>query len=114
MNTNQNPEKDPIDGLVRQWSVPKALPPGFQEQVWQRIAQANRKTTPSAWSSLWALLNEFLPRPTIAAAYLALILGLGVAAGSKAAQAKTGRLEAELGRRYVQSIDPYLTSFQKP
>jgi len=51
-----------------------------------------------------------LPQPKFAYSYVAALLLLGIVAGSWAAQRETSRLDAVLGSRYVQSIDPY----QKP
>jgi hypothetical protein len=114
MKTNENPKNDPLDGLLRQWSVPETMPPRFQEQVWQRIAKAETPVAPGVWTRVWTLLNDLLPRPTVAAAYLSVLLGLGIVAGSLAAQARTSRVETEMGFRYVQSINPYQSEFTRP
>jgi len=39
MKTNQTPDNDPLHSVLREWHVSAPLPPGFQEQVWQRIAE---------------------------------------------------------------------------
>lgn len=108
MSANRNPEnEDALNKVLRQWTVDTPLPPRFQEQVWQRIAKSEAPTEPAPWAGLWRLIEVVLPRPRFAYAYLAILLGSGVAAGSVAAQMKTNRLDSELSMRYVQSIDPY-------
>ena len=107
MNTNRDPETDPLDRVLHQWKADASQPPRFQEQVWQRIASAETRPKPSLWPRVWQILEEVLPRPKFAMAYLSLILALGVAAGSVAAQSKVSRLDSELSIRYVQSVDPY-------
>lgn len=115
MTGNQKPEKDaPLNRVLREWTVETPLPPRFQEQVWQRIAHAEVEPIPSIWGVLWRLIQTSLPRPQVAFAYLTVLLVLGVAAGAWAAQAKNSQLDADLGLRYVQSIDPYLAGVQHP
>ncbi len=106
MNENRNPD-EALDVLLRQWSVAEHLPPRFQEKVWRRIAQAEEHTQPTTVSRLLRLLEVVLPRPKVALVYMALFLALGVATGTLTAEAKSNRVESELGLRYVQSIDPY-------
>lgn len=84
-----------------------SLPPRFQEQVWQRIARAEAKPAASPGAEFWRLLGVVLLRPRFAFAYVAVLLAVGVAAGSWAAQVKASRIDSDLSLRYVQSIDPY-------
>jgi hypothetical protein len=113
MKANQKPETDePLRQVLRQWAVDTPLPPRFQEQVWRRIARAEAGST--AWGRLLRLVEAGLPRPRVALAYLAALLILGMSIGSWAAQAKTSHLNADLGLRYVQSIDPYRAGAPQP
>jgi hypothetical protein len=115
MNSTENPQNDDAMGKVlRQWNVDSPLPPGFQEQVWQRIAKAGTGTEPAAWAGLWRLIEVVLQRPRFAYAYLAILLVAGVAAGSWAAQIKSTRLDSELSLRYVQSVDPFRADDSQP
>jgi hypothetical protein len=95
--------------VLRQWAVDAPLPPRFQEQVWRRIDRAEVK--PQTAMRFWGLLLHFLeanlPRPKFAYSYLSILLLLGVVGGAWAAQRETSRLDAALGSRYVQSVDPY-------
>ena len=110
MNANQGPEKDRnLDQILKQWVVDRPLPPRFQEQVWHRIART--ETIPTTRGGIWALLQGLieanLPRPRFASVYVASLVLLGVVSGAWAAQRESSRLKADLGSRYVQSVDPY-------
>jgi hypothetical protein len=108
MKANQTPEDDTaLRGVLRQWKVETPLPPRFQEQVWQRIARAEAQASPKFWTTIIRWVEIMLPRPKFAVAYVSAVLILGVAAGSLAAQAANRRLNADLGQRYVASLDPY-------
>ena len=115
MKPNQTLEDDQrLRQVLRQWTVNPPLPPRFKEQVWQRIARSETQPAPSLRGSLARLLEVVVPRPRFAFSYVAVLLVLGVAAGSLAAQAKTKRLDESLGLRYVQSLDPYRAGPSNP
>ncbi len=108
MKPNQTHDDDQsLRQVLRQWTVDTPLHPRFQEQVWRRIARAETQSAPSPWGSLARWIEGLLPRPRFAFSYIAALLVLGVAAGSLAAQVMTRRLNADLGLRYVQSLDPF-------
>ena len=110
MKPNHQSENDEqLHEALRQWIVDTPLPPRFQEQVWQRIARAETKpqTTITFWAWLLHFVEVNLPRPKVAYSYVAILLLFGVVGGAWAAQRQTNRLDAALGSRYVQSIDPY-------
>lgn len=110
MKANQEPQADPVlDKTLKQWVVEAPLPPRFQEQVWARIGRAEPALEPGMtfWSLLRRLVELNLPRPQFAYSYAAALLLLGVASGAWAAQRQISRLNAALGSRYVQSVDPY-------
>ncbi len=116
MKPNQEPdEKDRrVESALREWVVDSPLPPRFQEQVWQRIARTEARPEPRFQAALGRWLEMALPRPRIAFSYIAVLLVLGVAAGSVAAQVKSSHLNAALSARYVQSIDPYRAENAEP
>jgi len=93
--------------VLRQWVVDDPLPPHFQEGVWQRIGGTRRQEASGLWASLVRRLEVVLPQPRVAYSYVAALLLLGVIAGSWTAQKQNSRLEASLGSRYLQSIDPF-------
>jgi hypothetical protein len=111
MKANQTPEDDRALGQVlREWKVKAPLPPRFQDGVWRRIERAERQVEPGTWARLARMLETGLLRPRFALAYLAVLLAMGVLGGTFAAQATSRRLNADLGLRYVQSLDPYQTA----
>lgn len=108
MSTNQSPENDePLRQVLHQWKVQTPLPPRFQEQVWRRISRAEARPQRTFLPGLLNLLTVSLACPKVAYSYVVVLLLLGVVAGSWAAQKEASRLDAALGSRYVQSIDPY-------
>jgi len=114
MKPNRESEPDEsLNELLRSWVVTEPLPPRFQARVWERIAKEERAAGLPVWAVLVRLIEVFLPRPGVAAAYLALLLALGVVAGSWAAQRENSRLDQALGSRYVQSLDPYHSAIAK-
>lgn len=111
MKPNPDHENDRgLDKVLKQWTVDAPLPPRFQEQVWKRIARTETRPAPAFWASLRHLMEVALPQPKFAFSYIAALLLLGIVGGSWAAQREANRLDATLGSRYLQSIDPY----QKP
>ncbi len=117
MSEHQKSEMDErtLDGWLREWRVAGApLPPRFQADVWRRIEAAEGRARAGVGNRLLTLLNESLPRPRVAFAYLAALLVAGAAAGSLTAQRQAGHWTSELSERYVQSIDPYRPSLGLP
>jgi hypothetical protein len=110
MKPNQDHEQDrAVDEVLKQWVVDAPLPPRFQEQVWQRIARVGAKPEPTItlWRLLRRLIETNLARPKLAYSYAAILLAVGMLVGTWAAQAQNTKMEASLGSRYLQSIDPY-------
>jgi hypothetical protein len=108
----ENPE--PLRRVLREWWVAEPLPPRFQEGVWRKIQQAEASGSPAATTTVWTVFKAWIaaavPRPALAAAYLSVLLVVGMVAGYRQARQATAHLDNELGSRYVQSVDPY----QKP
>ena len=96
--------------VLREWKVEAPVPPRFKEGVWRRIEQAEKAAGPGLWARVEHVLEAVLPRPKFAFACVAVLLAVGVLGGTFAAQATTRRQNAELGLRYVQSLDPYQTA----
>lgn len=109
MRADQAPEDDrPLRQVLREWRVDTPLPPRFQEEVWRRIGGVeSRAEASSSWAGLAGLVGGALARPRFAFCYVTALLVLGMAAGSFAAQAASKRMSADLGMRYVQSLDPF-------
>ena len=110
MKPNQEPETDrALDQAMAQWVVEAPLPARFQEQVWQRVGRVETRPElrPTFWDWLRAAVETRLPRPGVAYSYVAILVLLGILSGAWAAQRETHRLNATLGTRYVQSLDPF-------
>ncbi len=113
MKLNPKPEQEePLDKVLRQWTVDAPLPPRFQEQVWRRLQRAETRRAPALWGPIQRWLDSGLPRPRMALAYVTALMVVGVAAGSVTAQIRTSRVEASLGARYLQAVDPYYGATQ--
>ena len=107
---SENPE--PLRRVIREWKVAEPLPPHFQEGVWRRIEQAQTRHPVSAWAAVANWIATVLPRPALAASYVAVLLAIGVTAGWAQARQETARVHDELGQRYVRVLDPYLAPRQ--
>ena len=107
---SENPE--PVRKLLQEWKVTTPLPPRFQEQVWQRIERAETQAVFSVWAVIAHWVGTVLPRPALAASYIAVLLTIGVTVGWAQARQETARVKVELGQRYVRVLDPYLTPRQ--
>jgi len=98
-----------LSRTLREWKVDASLPPRFQEGVWREIegASARREKRPSVWGMFAHLIGTVLPRPALAAAYVAVLLTIGATAGWTQAHQTNARVKGELGERYVRVLDPY-------
>jgi hypothetical protein len=96
-----------LSAALRQWNVTEALPPRFQEQVWQRIARAEAPRPGNPWLEIQQWLAGLLMRPSWAVSYAVILLTLGVAGGYWQARLGTERANESLSARYVQMLDPY-------
>jgi hypothetical protein len=93
--------------ILRGWKVNSTLPLRFQEQVWGRIGKSETQLAPGWWTSVRRWLEMALARPALAAAYLTVLLLIGVGVGFQQGQSKTERAKSELPARYIQMVDPY-------
>jgi hypothetical protein len=97
-----------LTSRLREWPMGATLPPGFRENVWRQIA--HEETRPRTFAErLRRWLEAVLPRPKVAVAYVTVLLLIGMIAGQWTARTQSNRLEAALGWRYVQAVDPYQT-----
>jgi hypothetical protein len=111
MTTNDSGEHDEaLRKLLKEWRTEAPLPPHFQENVWQRIEHTQGSARPSLWTVIIHWIGTELPRPALAASYVAVLLAVGVTAGWAQGRQQTARVKDELGQRYVRVLDPYLTT----
>src|SRR2546427_6414553 len=108
MKTNEPGDNDEaLRKVLREWRTDASLPPRFQEEVWRRIERAQASGAPSAWAVMIHWIGVVLPRPALAASYVAVLLAIGVTVGWAQARQETARVKDELGQRYVRVLDPY-------
>ena len=108
MRENRLLEKDEaLSKLLRTWKPEVQLPPRFQEVVWQRIEHAESDLRDPFWQMQVGHIEAAFRRPAFAAAYVALLLFLGVGAGYWRGGGKRAQAESEWRTRYVQAVDPY-------
>ena len=108
MKTNEpNQDDKPLSKALKEWRVEAPLPPGFQDAVWRRIERAQATPTLSVWGQIAEWIVNSLPRPALAASYLAVLLTVGGTMGWVQARHANSRLNGELGLRYVRTLDPY-------
>jgi hypothetical protein len=108
MKTNEPDRRDDaLRNVLKEWRTETALPPRFQENVWRRIERAQVQAAPSIWAAVAHWIGAMLPRPAMAAAYVAALVFIGATAGWTQAHHTNARVNSELGERYVQELDPY-------
>jgi len=108
MPENRPSEKEEaLSRLLRTWKAEAALPPRFQEAVWNRIASAEAGHPPSLWQAAIVWVERTLGRPALAVSYVAVLLFAGLGAGYWHGEGKTARAASEWRTRYVQTVDPY-------
>jgi len=113
MKTNEPSKHDEaLRKVLREWRTDVSLPPLFQEGVWRCIERAQAPTAPSVWASIAHWFGTVLPRPALAASYVATLLAIGVTVGWAQGHRQTARVKDELSHRYVQVLDPYLAPRQ--
>ena len=109
MNTNEPDNHDePLRKLLKEWRTENSLPPRFQEAVWRRIERVQSPVLPSLRSVIAHWIGAVLPRPALAASYMAALLTVGVTAGWAQAHQSNAHVRDELAQRYVRVLDPYI------
>ena len=106
---DQNDSDVLLRRTLREWCIDAPLPPRFQERVWARIQRQQAKAPDDPWTRFVQSVAIFLARPTLAVSYVSLLLVIGVLAGYLHGRADSARESQELGARYVQMLDPYLS-----
>jgi len=108
MNTNEPGNHEAALGrLLKEWRAEAPLPPHFREAVWRRIEGAQASAAPSLWTFIARWIGTALPRPALAASYLAILLTIGATAGWTRGRHETAQVKGGLGERYIRVLDPY-------
>jgi hypothetical protein len=113
MNDNFQTKDERLSRVLKTWKIDAPLPPHFQDQVWQRIARADRMGEATLWTVFQGWLVAALSRRAVAVAYLAVLLATGLTAGYWSGQQKSRHVATSLSERYLQSVDPYQASGNK-
>ena len=113
MKTNEpDNHEDTFRKVLKEWRVDAALPPRFQESVWQSIERAQASAAHSMWDAVARWIGTMLPHPALAVSYVTLLLVIGGTAGWTQAHQTNARVKNELGERYVHELDPYQATRQ--
>ena len=102
-----NKAADPaLHRLLGEWQVKAALPPRFEDRVWQHIAREEAAPA-NLWSELVNRLSAALLRPGLAASYVTVLLAAGLLAGYWHARVDNARTSRQLESRYVRMVASY-------
>src|SRR5215470_6898190 len=102
MQEPNSPGRDEaLSRTLREWPVAVSLPPRFQEEVWVRIENAGSRAGVGPFAALGRWLENTLPRPKVALAYVAVLLLVGMTAGFWQAKTGNARANTALSSRYV-------------
>jgi len=105
MNPKPPPDDPALSRLMQDWTADAALPPRFQEHVWQRIEHAQGDVP------LWRFIRDWLARqfvrPVAVAGYLGAVVLFGAAAGWIQGQVESHRIAVALQESYAHAVDPY-------
>ena len=102
-----NGQNEPLSKALKEWRTNIPVPPRFQEEVWRRIELAQAPTATSVGARVAHWIGTMLPRPALAASYVAVLVAIGVTVGWAQAHQNSARIKDELGQRYVRVLDPY-------
>jgi len=113
MKTNEQGNHDEaLRKVLKEWRTDATLPPRFHEGVWRRIEWAQAPVAPSVWAVIAHWIGTVLPRPALAASYVAVLVAIGATVGWAQAHQETARVKDELSHRYVRVLAPYLAPRQ--
>lgn len=108
---NTTNRDDELHALLKTWRVEESLPPRFAESVWRRIAHGEARDggITSWWIQLIRWWELSVRRPAFAAAYLGVLLAMGISIGLWQAESYAHSTEQAWRTAYVQSVTPTAT-----
>jgi len=115
MKENEPHPDEGLGKLLKEWRTDASLPPHFQEAVWRRIERSehsHKTAIPLVWIAIAHWIGTVLPRPALAASYVAALLAVGMTVGWAQARQESARVKGELGLRYVRALDSFLAPLQ--
>ncbi len=77
-----------------------------------RIKRQEAAAPVGVWTLIIQAVGTYLSRPSLAVSYVTLLLAIGIFAGYWHGRVDSARESQQLGARYVQMLDPYLTTHQ--
>lgn len=102
---NEDPK---LRDALRTWNVETPAPDRFQAGVWSRIRERDDARSRGGFGAWWHSVFQIGASWRFATAS-ALVLALaGIGLGTAGAASANERQRADLERRYVVSVDPYL------
>ena len=106
--TRSNNDDGRLSRLLHEWQPKMSLPPGFNENVWRRIARLDDGSKGSVWADFWRTIDAAFRRPALAISYVAILVAIGLGAGRFQARETAAKLDRSLEARYLATVDPYL------
>jgi len=103
---------DDLKNMLAAWRVEPEFRPGFNREVWCKIAASNAVRRESFWQNLLSTLFA-APRLATVTALAVAVLTLSLGSAHLAARNANARQWTMLEERYARSIDPLTRSSMK-
>jgi len=110
-------DEEALDRLLRSWTVDVAMPLGYRDEVWRRIARAEANPTWKAvlrFENFVNRLSHWFARPVGAAAYLSALLAIGTVLGAVKSNKYARNVETTWRTSYVRAVTPAPTPALPP
>lgn len=99
--------KDQLTELLKAWHVEVDVPPGFQREVWARIAAREGEREESLLRQLMTTFSLRVARPAFAGLVLLVASSAGIAIAHVNAREANAKHWLAMETHYVASLDPY-------
>ena len=99
--------KDQLTELLKAWEVEVEVPPGFQREVWARIAAREGEREQSFLRRFLISFSMGVARPAFAALVLLVASSAGMAIAHVNAREANAKHWLAMETPYVASLDPY-------
>lgn len=99
--------KDQLTELLKDWRVEVDVPPGFQREVWARIAAREGEREESLLRRFMTTFSMGVARPAFAALVLLVASSVGTAIAHVNAREANAKHWLAMETHYVASLDPY-------
>ncbi len=96
-----------LSRLLQTWKPDLAVPPSFNQSVWNQIARETPPITVSPWVLALDWLKAGFMKPAWAAAFMALMLATGAVSGYwQATQNRPVEVQV-MSSQYLHTVNPY-------